>query len=494
MTANFFLKPALLTLMTVVLTACTGAADRKNFSQAAQDGNWRRATEISTQLSGLPYQTVATGGGGASNLKPKALNWTYDAGLSWLNLGNYAATDRVFTAAETLMQDSDKKSLAGSAGETALAVVAGDKTSDYQYAGYEGILTNSYKALALFLNKDFDTARVELNRSNERERIVRENVAARVEKERSQANSEKNGQSRGMFDGFWQKLVGVPEIRSFEDQMKSHASYGIYVNPFTTWLRGITRIAIEQKNGTAGGIERGIDDLKATAKIIGDTPEIKADLAYANNVANGKRSKRAWLVFENGSAPTQQGKVFPIPFVNLQGKYVQTYVGVPILQFSQRPYDALWVSFSDGQTVKTAVIADMNRVIGREFYDRFPARMNIAAAGAIARGLASQSFDVGSNKKNNTDPLVGLLLAVGSLALNNVAAETDDRTWLSLPAEYQAVGFTPPPDGKLEIKSSDGQIIAHLTIPPDQISLIYLKKTTRMAAPSIHMASIQVGG
>ncbi|MCX8506221.1 MAG: hypothetical protein ORN98_06365, partial [Alphaproteobacteria bacterium] len=337
---------------------------------------------------------------------------------------------------------------------------------------------------------------VELNRAGERENMVRENVSARVEKERAQAEKEKNNTSRGIFDGFWQKLMGVPEVKSFEDKLRSQASYGLYVNPFTTWLRGIERLAIEQNNGTGGGIERAIDDLKATAKIIGETPLIKADLSYAQDIANGRKQKRAWLIFENGSAPIQQGKVYPIPFVNYQGKIVQTFVGVPMLFFKPRPYDALQVAFSDGRAVKTEIIADMDRVIGREFYDRFRARMNIAVAGAIVRGLASVSLDTSNNKgpKNSgTLDLGTLLLAVGSMVLNNAASTTDDRTWQSLPADYQAVGFTPPADGKLVIKTMDGQIIANATIPPDQISVIYLKKATRVAANSLHIASIAVG-
>ena len=366
------------------------------------------------------------------------------------------------------------------------------KTESYKYSGYEGILTNSYKALALFLNKDFNNARIELNRAGERERIVRENVSARVEKERAKADKDKSGASSGMFDGFWQKLVDVPEVKAFEDKMRSQGNYGLYVNPFATWLRGIERLAIEQNNGTAAGIERAVDDLKETAKIIGETPQLKADLKYANDLANGQKKKRAWLIFENGSAPIQQGKVYPIPFLNYQGKLVQTYVGVPMLFFNERPYDALNVEFSDGQTVKTETIADMDRVIGREFYDRFPSRMNIAVAGAIVRGLASTSLDAVSSNKD-VPAVVSILLAVGSMVANNAASTTDDRTWLSLPAEYQAVGFTPPDDGKLVIKSLDGEIIANLTIPSDQLTVIYLKKPSRTAANSLHIASIAMG-
>ena len=482
-------------LLAITLSACSGAAERQSFSQAMRAGNWQESAKLATESSGLPYKEIAAGTVNPANLKPKALNWSFDAGLAWLNSGNYTATDRVFSAAENLMRETDTQSLAAGIGSTSLSVIAGEKTDSYKYSGYEGILTNSYKALALFLNKDFNNARIELNRAGARENIVRENVSARVEKERAQANKDKNSTSRGIFDGFWQKIIGVPEVKAFEDKLRSQASYGLYVNPFTTWLRGIERLAIEQNNGTSGGIERAVDDLKETAKIIGETPLLKADLKFANDLATGHKQKRAWLIFENGSAPIQQGKVYPIPFVNHEGKFVETYVGVPMLFFNARPYDAVNVVFSNGQSVKTETIADMDRVIGREFYDRFAARMNIAVAGAIVRGLASTSLDMSSDKKKNetTFDVGTLLMAVGSMVVNNAAATTDDRTWLSLPAEYQAAGFTPPADGKLVIRSQDGQIIANVTIPPDQISLIYLKKPTRTAASSVHIASIAVG-
>ncbi|MCX8506414.1 MAG: hypothetical protein ORN98_07340, partial [Alphaproteobacteria bacterium] len=123
-------------ILVPILAACRGAAERQTYSKAMDAGNWRNAAQLSTELSGLPYHEIAAGSANIADLKPKELNWTYDAGLAWLNSGNYTATDQVFSAAENLKREIDKQSLEAEIGSTGLAIEAGEKTESYKYSGY----------------------------------------------------------------------------------------------------------------------------------------------------------------------------------------------------------------------------------------------------------------------------------------------------------------------------------------------------------------------
>ena len=125
--SQFSARKITVLLLAPILAACTGAGERKSYSTSMRAGNWQESAKFATEQAGLPYKEIASGKVDTANLKPKALNWTYDAGLAWLNNGNYAATDQVFSSAEDLMQETDKKSLAADVGSTTLSVVAGEK-------------------------------------------------------------------------------------------------------------------------------------------------------------------------------------------------------------------------------------------------------------------------------------------------------------------------------------------------------------------------------
>lgn len=60
-------------------------------------------------------------------------------------------------------------------------------------------------------------------------------------------------------------------------------------------------------------------------------------------------------------------------------------------------------------------------------------------------------------------------------AANNIA---DERTWMTLPKEFQVCRFSTPPDRKIVLETPDGTQKIPVTIGDGTINLIYVKSIT----------------
>jgi len=69
----------------------------------------------------------------------------------------------------------------------------------------------------------------------------------------------------------------------------------------------------------------------------------------------------------------------------------------------------------------------------------------------------------------------GLFMQIGTAIYQAAVNIADERTWTTLPKQFQACHFSTPPDRKIELETPGGRQRMQVTIGDGIINLIYVK-------------------
>jgi hypothetical protein len=131
-----------------------------------------------------------------------------------------------------------------------------------------------------------------------------------------------------------------------------------------------------------------------------------------------------------------------------------------------------------GQLLQTAVVADMDRVIAREFKNELPIVITrtLVSAGTkalIAYGLKEATKDQG---------LASIATRVSTTAYQVLANQADLRTWATLPKQFQYARIPNPADGRLVISASGHAPILY-TVDPAAVNVIWVRSINSKSPP-----------
>ena len=83
---------------------------------------------------------------------------------------DYESSNKYFDSIEDVMYQEDTEGVIETAGETIVSTLTNDSYLDYEQSVYDSIMVNTYKALNFTATGDFNNARIEWNRSDDRQR------------------------------------------------------------------------------------------------------------------------------------------------------------------------------------------------------------------------------------------------------------------------------------------------------------------------------------
>ena len=384
------------------------------------------------------------------------LLWTLQAAAVQRLIKDHQASTASFDRSEDMIKYFDEQAKLG---DSAKSTVVNENAIPYRGYSYDAIMVNTYKALSFMASGDNEYARIEFNRLLDRQRRAKIEYNKEIQKLKEELQEKK---SKG---GLEEKNANNPEIDKLISQkypsLTQFEAYPDFVNPFSTYMAGLFFTLV-------GDSEKGRDLLKETKGMVPDNDYITADFVAADKTAasQSKISGNVWVIFENGMGPVKEEFRIDIPLFVATEKILYTGIALPKLKFRNQAWTHLDVVSND-KIYQSSVIASMDRVIQTEFDKSFKMTLTRAIIATTAKAVAQYAIQ----KQNNSSSSFLTILMAAYTAATTTA---DVRIWTMLPKDFQVAAAPLPENGKILVKSPQGQTYA-IDIEPCDNAIVYIK-------------------
>jgi len=434
----------------IVLAGCATPESTRNFKLELQAGNIPAATERAVKESEPDKEG-----------QPEDLLWALEAGtLLRYNTLSERST-RMLDGAEVLMKDDDTRNVLASGGNQVAAALTNDNALPYSPNVYDTVMLNTYKALNFWQQGDYANARVEWNRTDDRQRRAAEHFESEIAKQRDEVASSENadlvGRSLSSSDAVFEK-AGI--------DVSQWTPYAGYINPAALYLHGLYFLLNSEDKSD---YERARTSLER-AFALTNHAQVKADLESARNPK--KLKPAVWIVFENGLAASKRELRIDLPLFLVTGAVHYTGIALPVMEDGSQAYSHIAVGRQQSQP-----LADMDTIIKGEFKTRFNAILVREIIRATAKTVLQKQL-------NDQNPWLGLAAAIAQAA----STQADLRGWITLPHDFQLMQVPYPKDNVLTLTLPGTEVDIDVPLPEPKRPVVVYVRAINTAAP----ASIQV--
>jgi hypothetical protein len=116
----------------------------------------------------------------------------------------------------------------------------------------------------------------------------------------------------------------------------------------------------------------------------------------------------------------------------------------------------------------------MDSVIGLDFKNEMPVVITKTIAATVTKAVAAYAINQAAGQQ---DALAGLFSQIGTAVYQAAVNIADERTWTTLPKEFQVCRIPTPPDRKIELTVGGSQKTS-VTIADGTINIVYVKSIT----------------
>ena len=394
-----------------------------------------------------------------------AIIWRLEQGAILRANGQYDDSNKAFDTAQAKIDDYEQQAKVR-VGQEAGALLSNQANLDYEGRSYDGIMLNTYKALNYLELGEPDKARPELIRAYQRQQDAVDENKKRIEKVQEEAakNKDKAAIDKAAQDPTFQAQMSGTNYANLNDLKP----YSDYVNPFTVYLDGLFFMATA---ADGSDLERAHKSFERVAQFLGDNQYIKEDLATVNNLIAGKPLvPTTYVIFETGCAPVREQIRIDIPIIVTKVSYVG--VAFPKLKPHGNYASDLTVSANGTNAATTTVLCDMDSIIGLDFKNEMPVVITKTIAATVTKAIAAYAANQAAGQQN---AWAGLVMQIGTAVYQGAVNIADERTWTTLPKEFQYCRFPTPADRKIELATPGGRQKIPVTIGDGTINLIYVK-------------------
>ena len=373
-------------------------------------------------------------------------------------------------------------------------------------------MLNTYKALNYLQLGEPDKARVELIRAYQRQQDAVEVNQKRIAKVQEEAAQNKDKKQMDKAEQSPKFQAQMQEAYTNLDNLKPYADY---VNPFTVYLDGLFFMA-DAVDGS--DLERA---RKSFERVVGFDPDneyVKQDLAMVEGLIQGKPlPPTTYVIFETGCAPVRDQIRIDIPIIftkvsyvgaafptlKPQGNYLPSLTvtadslvvtsnntvttatagdtnpaanGPAMTSSSTTTTTDVSTATASSITATTSPIASMDSVIGLDFKNEMPVVITKTIASTVTKAVAAYAANQAASQQNNN--WIAAIVQISTVVYQVAVNIADERTWTTLPKEFQACHLPTPPDRKIELETPDGRQKIPVTIEDGTINLVYVKSIT----------------
>ncbi len=399
-----------------------------------------------------------------SNAKNKdAIVWRLEQGAVLRAAGLYADSNLAFDQAEAKIDKYAQKAKVR-VGQEAGALLSNQANLDYEGRSYDGIMLNTYKALNYLATGQTEKARPEIIHAYQRQQDAVEANKKRIEEAREAVEASKDRTTIDKArndDKLQSQLAGAT---AGLDQVKSYADY---VNPFTVYLDGLYFLA---NAADASDLERAHKSLERVTAFAPENPFVKQDLAMADEAIQGRALPAlTYVIFETGCAPSRGQIRVDIPIIVSKVSYVGA--AFPTLKLQDNYTSSLTVT-AGGNSATTALIASMDGIVATDFKNEQPVMISKTIAATVIKAVAAYAANEAARQSGGD--LGGLLMQIGTAVYQIAVNIADERTWTTLPKEFQVARIPTPADRKIDLTTPNGMKTS-VTVSDGTVNVVYVK-------------------
>lgn len=393
-----------------------------------------------------------------------------DAAEAWRLAGDRKRAAAHYDAAEEALKDVELQGAASAGAKQVSAVLLNDSVLDYMPSPAEAILINYYKSITFLAEGDRASARVELNRADDRTRRAVERYEAEIAAAQGEEEGAQYGYSNPAVSGAID--AGFPEFSQW-------TPYREFIVPPATYLQAL----FLARSKDASDRERGAELFRRVLGLVDGNDTVRQD---ALETAKGRlcpRNNCSWFLIEHGLGPVLEERRMEITVPTLTSGLLTVSFALPALV--SRAQDAPQVPFDlqlDAATLRPQPLADMDRVIQTEFRRRFPAIATRAVASAAAKAAAQKAA---SDSGGAYAPVMNLFANVMTIA--TTAADT--RSWRTMPGRFALVRADKA-GRTATLRIANGSYVVPVEIPASGSHLIHIRSVVPEVAPTIEVIDI----
>ncbi len=411
------------------------------------------------------------------------LLWYLNAGLAYRFDHNNSASIKAFDESEWLIKHFREQLLNADVSQGAASLFVNDTTAPYIGTQYDGVMANTYKAIDYLAMGDNDGARVEFNRAIDRQRRAKAYYAELIEKNREAIEKQQQNDNKGVdVDSSMPQAKRVlnekyPSLYSFE-------AYPDFINPMVSYLAGIFALS-------EGDNQKAFTLLKEAYGMNQDNAYIGDDLAYVDALLDGSASSReplVWVIIEDGQAPVKTEWRLDVPVWIFSNNLNYVSLALPRMQPRQRAFESYSIAVED-EVFSSKLLSDMDRVVMTEFKEEYPAILRRALFSATTKAVIQYQTQRQMQNSEGNAQVLWALASIATTAYTIGSAQADTRSWRSLPKRFDLIRLHQPGNGKFNIKTSSGLIVAEVVLPSRTAALVYVKMATAGAKPSVSIIS-----
>lgn len=373
--------------------------------------------------------------------------------------GNFARALADFSRAESGLEEQDHALNWGNA---------------YVGRTYDGIMLNTYQAVAFMALHDPDRARVAFNRLENRLGMVSERsrkaIADRQEKIEKEKKKSDNKEAVGYLASVNANASNQRKINDYNRLLDKWGAYADYENPASRFLSGVFRMIYAYDNSD---LEKALFQMKACYGMT-QSEAAKIGMELAEGMINRRVDINDMMVvvFEDGLGATKEEYRFDL-FIPLSSPM---YAGIALPKLVERPAAFSSLALLDNAEMigRTMPLCDIDRIVATEFRAEMPGIIAKEITECVIK-VVLQAIAIEVARNNNGD---GAALAVGIMGslISYATTKADIRNWNYLPKDFQAAWIRKPKSGVLTIATPDGLgRIADVQVPANGPALVYVK-------------------
>lgn len=410
-------------------------------------------------------------------------------------LGEVRAARECFTAADRVYEDVLKQE--GALGASASQVgrtLAGDASGVYRGRFFEGTMAGTYKALAAWASGAGDhEVKTCLMQLSERQEAAKVHFAKQIAAAEAEAAQEerRSGENVGA-------AMGSPEMRKAEAALMDSAArfgkYANYDNPYAYYVSGLFRLV--RARGDLSELALA-DQSFARAYGTGGDKGILWDKALVNGLAQRKvkgdiLKNRMWVLVENGLCPVRQEQRKTLPLM-LGGKLFTATLAWP--ELTRVPggdgyggFTLTGAGVKEGRAERVCSVETLAATEYRTELRGIWTRQAVSATAKILAQYAAQEAVRREMRERGQDPdgmvmLTGLLMGAVSVAITHA----DTRCWNSLPHEVLVARMEIPQDGKVELRTDEGEVLWRFRVERDSGPVVVWGRSAAAGRPTCVM-------
>lgn len=414
------------------------------------------------------------------------LLWRLEQGTIMATAGNLEGSTEAFNTAEEIVNKYEEQAKVKVASKGA-SLLTNQTVLPYRGRGYDKIMMNTYKALNLMQLQDFDGARVELNRTFQRQSDAVAENQKRIEEAVAKAEASKEGNLTGedgksapKYDV--EKAQQDPKFAAASGEMladieKRILPYADYVNPFSVFLDGVyfTHAGLDSAD-----VERA---RKSFERVRSMSPGsyIDQDYVMAEQLADGVQpAPLTYVLFATGSAPTRDEIRIDIPLFLVSSV---SYAGAafPKLQYHENYIPQLTAIDDNGNTHVSERLCSMDAVISKDFKNAWPSVLTNTLLTTATKAIAGKLLE---DSVRNEDWKVRLIAKAANIGFQAATNRADLRTWTTLPKEFAYVRIPTPESGVTQLKI--GLHEATVEVAPGKTNVIMVRSVNQMTVPVVN--------